>query len=60
MKKICKICSGNFETKTHRLYCSSKCQNEARVGILLPDTNKKYRHQLNIVQCQKWSSKCYN
>lgn len=60
MNKKCLICNDDFTTTTHRKYCSTKCQREARVGILVPDPNKKYKFQMPLSQGQKWASKWYN
>lgn len=60
MNKKCIICNDDFTTTKYRLYCSTKCQREARVGILVPDPKKKYKYQLKNIKGQKWSSKCYN
>lgn len=60
MKKICEVCNDDFVGHPNKKYCSSQCQEEARIGVLLPQIDKKYKHQLKNIQGQKWSSKCYN
>lgn len=60
MKKICKVCNDDFVGHPNRKYCSSQCQEEARIGVLLPDIDRAYKHQLKNIKGNKWSSKCYN
>lgn len=55
MSKTCLICNDDFTTTKGIKYCSPKCQREARVGILLPDENKKYKYQMPKGQGQKWA-----
>lgn len=57
MKKICKVCNDDFTTTTPRIYCSSQCAKEAFQGVLLPDPNKKYPHQLSDVNGKHWHYK---
>ncbi len=58
MKKICKVCNGEFTTTTPRIYCSSQCQKEASQGVFLPEIGKIYKHQLTDVNGKYWHYKC--
>lgn len=60
MNKKCIICNDDFTTTKYRLYCSTKCQREARVGILVPDPKKKSKYKLKESSSQKWTSKLYD
>lgn len=53
MNKKCLICNDDFTTKTHRKYCSTKCQHEAQWGILVP-VDKKRKHQLTDRTGKHW------
>ncbi len=56
MNNRCRVCNDEFTTRYYRIYCSTKCQTEGKVGILVPE-DKKYKYQLKDVNGKFWHYK---